>query len=395
LPTPRNIHETVSAPIVSLLAHTLYHFKISVAYRGGSSSGEDATFATLGDPPSVATAPASSLTQSTVTLNARVDPEGAPVTECFFEYGRTPAYGAQARCAPMPGAGKAPVSVSAQLSGLRAASIYHYRVLASSANGSSSSSDSTFTLPPDAPTVLTESPSFVTSNSATLNASVNPNGGTLSSCEFEFDSAEERFPCQTQPATLGGAQAVSATVNGLVASASFRYRIFATNAGGSSYGSIEEFSTLMSLIVPVLPQQPTPLNPLLSPREDPRARGAQLEGATIFRANAKGVIHVHVRCASKAVRCDGTITLETLGSPRRAQVPRAGISTLATASFDAIHRRSVSVRLELSSNVRKLLLTRRALRVRLLILTGNPPDRTHPWQTLVTLTAARGRALPR
>src|SRR5438876_6605967 len=84
-------------------------------------------------PPTVVTEPASSVTQTSATLNGKVNPNGSEVTECKFEYGPTEAYGQSAPCAQAAGSGTSPVAVSAALESLAENSTYHFRISATSA----------------------------------------------------------------------------------------------------------------------------------------------------------------------------------------------------------------------------------------------------------------------
>ena len=88
---------------------------------------------------------ASEVKIETARLSATVNPAGEEVTECKFEYGLTTAYGATAPCSPSPGSGESPVPVDAELSGLVAGSLYHFRLVVTNAHGTSSSSDQEFT----------------------------------------------------------------------------------------------------------------------------------------------------------------------------------------------------------------------------------------------------------
>ncbi len=111
------------------------------------------------NPPAVVTAGASEVRRETASANATVNPEDEEVSSCELEYGTSEAYGASVACSPSPGAGIAPVAVSAQLSGLSPETTYHYRVAASNANGTSYGSDETFhTLTHEPPTVTGISP---------------------------------------------------------------------------------------------------------------------------------------------------------------------------------------------------------------------------------------------
>jgi hypothetical protein len=94
--------------------------------------------------PAVTTAAATSVTETSATLNGTVDPNGSPTTY-HFEYGTTAAYGSQS-----PDAHASAGAVWADLTGLSAATTYHYRLVASNAAGTSVGSDQTFTTLPEA-----------------------------------------------------------------------------------------------------------------------------------------------------------------------------------------------------------------------------------------------------
>jgi len=157
---------TVSASVADLSADVTYHFRIAVGYAGGSGEGGDLTFATKRaeppTPPTVTTEEASAVTQTSAGLNAIVNPNGNEVSECEFEYGPTTSYGSSAPCTPSPGAGRAPVAVSATLTDLAAGTVYHFRVAATNHGGTSYGSDQTFTILAAAQPPSTETPSAVT-----------------------------------------------------------------------------------------------------------------------------------------------------------------------------------------------------------------------------------------
>ncbi len=85
--------------------------------------------------PAVLTGAASAVTPNGASLNATVNPEGRTVTSCFFEYGTSTAYGLTAPCAALPGTGTVPAPVTAEISGLRARTEYHFRVVANASAG--------------------------------------------------------------------------------------------------------------------------------------------------------------------------------------------------------------------------------------------------------------------
>ncbi len=97
------------------------------------------------DAPTASTKAASAVTHSKATLNASVNPEGF-TTNYQFEYGTTTAYGSKSPPSPKSiGSGSGAVSVSENLVGLVPNTTYHYRVVASNAEGTSYGQNQTFT----------------------------------------------------------------------------------------------------------------------------------------------------------------------------------------------------------------------------------------------------------
>ncbi len=112
----------------------------------------DSTFTTLPNAPAVATEGASSVAQSSATLNASVNPQGGNVSSCSFEYGTSEAYGSSVACSPSPGAGEAPVLVSVSMGALSTNTTYYFRIVATNPGGTSYGADNSFTtLPPPSP----------------------------------------------------------------------------------------------------------------------------------------------------------------------------------------------------------------------------------------------------
>ena len=92
--------------------------------------------------PAVTTGGAASVTQSTVTLNGSVDANGKATTY-FFQIGTTRVYTANTAETP-GGAAGGPVRVSVPVAGLAPATRYHYRLVATNADGQTLGADRTF-----------------------------------------------------------------------------------------------------------------------------------------------------------------------------------------------------------------------------------------------------------
>lgn len=94
------------------------------------------------------------VTSSTAAvLGGTINPSGAQITSCQFQWGTTTSYGHTAACTQSVGAGSSPVAVSSTpLSGLTPGVTYHFRLVATNSRGTSVGADETF-VPPLPPTI--------------------------------------------------------------------------------------------------------------------------------------------------------------------------------------------------------------------------------------------------
>jgi hypothetical protein len=119
---------------------------VTVTTKEGTSAASSADrFTFLPPPPGVVTEPASSITETSATLEATVNPKGTTVSDCHFEWGTTTSYGSSVACSALPGSGTSPVAVSASITGLSVTTTYHFRISATNAGGTSMGSDQAFT----------------------------------------------------------------------------------------------------------------------------------------------------------------------------------------------------------------------------------------------------------
>ncbi len=127
--------EEVRAPVTGLEEGTHYSVYLITTNGIGTDESSPAGFETPPHGPNVQMHHARNITATSAELSASVNPHGAE-TECYFEYGTTPALGGVAPCETSPGEGEELVKVGAKISGLTPGTTYLVRVEAFNENGS-------------------------------------------------------------------------------------------------------------------------------------------------------------------------------------------------------------------------------------------------------------------
>jgi hypothetical protein len=123
---------------------------------------------------------------------------------------------------------------------------YHYRVVGTSAGGTSNGSDQTFTTSVAVPTATTGSAESIGGTVATLNATVNA-GGASTTVEFEYgtDTSYGTTVTATEsPITGTSDTAVSVELTGLAEGTTYHFRVTATNSEGTATGNDATFTTV-------------------------------------------------------------------------------------------------------------------------------------------------------
>jgi hypothetical protein len=209
--------------------------------------------------PSATTSPPSPLGQLEATLKGVVNPRGHGLLDCHFEYSDDAdfeehgfANAVSVPCSSKPG-GTAGATVTAKIAGLTPGAAYDYKLVATSNGGGAEGTAQKFTaLPPLPPVVTTGSASAISMVKAAVAGSVNPRGGPISDCHFEFtnegDFQKNGFAnatsvaCSQKPSGTTNVS-VSAKLTGLSAATSYRFRVLSTNNSGTGTGLDQSFAT--------------------------------------------------------------------------------------------------------------------------------------------------------
>ncbi|MGA8744428.1 MAG: hypothetical protein WB507_01010 [Solirubrobacterales bacterium] len=181
-------------------------------------------------------------------VSGTANPNGVgPITECYFEYGLTTAYGSKQNCAE-----STPISseetVHANLPGLIGEETYHYRLVLT--NGEphviGRGADKTIT-PHNVKGLFTEAASEVTQDSAILNARFE---GTNEDTHYYFEYGQTTnyghktaIPPGEDVGATTGATHISSTIAGLEPGITYHFRVVAENSIGLSKANDNSFRT--------------------------------------------------------------------------------------------------------------------------------------------------------
>ena len=183
----------VTAHLTGLAPSTIYHLRIVAANPGGSATEEaPATFQTLAvAKPTVTIAEPTAITGHGAQVSGEVNPEGADPAfdaSCEFQYATEADFSdaVAVPCEPATVKGAGPQAVKATLTGLRAKSAYHLRLLATNAGGTGEVvAAAPFVTEGVAPTIESTSVAGLTQTSAELQAQIDPEG-ELTTYRFEY-----------------------------------------------------------------------------------------------------------------------------------------------------------------------------------------------------------------
>jgi hypothetical protein len=227
-----------------------------------------APVALAAQPPLVLDESVSGVTQTSAILDTTIDPEGQSTTY-RFEYVPQAVYETSgyvtATSIPVPegdaGAGTSEGVEGQQLTGLQPATVYHYRVTATSSGGVTEGTGREFrTLEPSPPLAATLPAVGVSQQAATLVGSIDSRGlPTI----YEFDlGTDTNYSTRIfgEADTSSGEYTYTVTLQGFAPSTTYHYRLLATNTDGTVYGTDQQFTT-QQYPTSILTAPPTP--PLL------------------------------------------------------------------------------------------------------------------------------------
>ena len=348
------------------------------------------------------TKPATEVAATTATLNGTVNPKGKETKACTFEYGTALPSGKTVACATSPGKGKAPVSVSAKVTGLTGSCTYKFKLADENTEGKNAEGalQSFTTLePPSAPSAETGAAAPVAQTTATLKGFVDPHG-EATTCVFEYGTTAaygSSAPCAGAPGSGTAKVEVSAALSGLAANTIYHYRLTATNHTGTTQGADKELKTSPgSSTGPTTSTEKATETP-------PPSKGVEHEitqkpvpivtlSGSATSVAPSGAFTLKLSCPGGETTCSGSVLLKTLTAVAASSAHagrKKAILTLASASFSIAGGKLKAISLHLTSKAKSLLAKLHTVRAKLTIVAHDTQGGAHTTTAIVTLKAVK------
>jgi len=229
-----------------------HNFEVRAVGAGGNDPTPAQRNFHVAKVPNATTGQAQSVSAITALLTGDVNPEGAEA-EYRFEYGKTTSYGSTVPVQSKSiAAGTVAVPVEEEIDNLEEGTIYHYRLVAENAIGTTEGVDETFTTG-ELPEATTEAPKAVESNEAILTGEVETNGADTS-YKFEYGETaaygEETAGGWEEIGSGAGEAEVEEALAFLEPETTYHYRVAAINDGGIEAGKDKTFTTAQATVTP-------------------------------------------------------------------------------------------------------------------------------------------------
>ena len=236
---------SVTGSLAGLTPGTTYYYRVVATNPAGTTFGSVMTVTTTApaSAPVAVTGAATGVGNTGATLNGQVNPRRQQ-TAFAFEYGTTLSFGSLSPVVALDAANQ-PEAVSSAIGGLNPSTTYYYRVVATNASGTTTGAVMSFTTGPTGPpSVTTGAASNVAALAVTLSGTVDAHGEPTSFA-FEYGTTNSfgSLSAVDKVDPVAGPQAVSLMVTGLTPSTTYRYRLVATNADGTTAGTVASFTT--------------------------------------------------------------------------------------------------------------------------------------------------------
>ncbi len=231
---------TFSGSLTGLTPGTTYYVRAYAINSAGTSYGGQMIFATLSDIPTVTTTAISSITATSASSGGTVSGNGTVTARgvCWSTSQNPTISGSKTT----DGSGNG--TFTSSISGLSSATTYYVRAYATYGGGTVYGSQVSFTTLSTPPTVTTTTVTSVTSSTVRSGGNVTSSGGsTVTARGVCWSTSPNPTISNSYTTNSSGTGTFSSYVTNLTPGTTYYLRAYATNSGGTSYGTQETFTT--------------------------------------------------------------------------------------------------------------------------------------------------------
>ena len=242
-----------TSQLSSLSYNTTYYVRAYATNNKGTSYGEEKTFTTSKLAPNVTTTDISSVTSNSAVTGGNVTSDGgANVTTRGVCYGtsQNPTISGQ-----HTSDGNGMGVFASTLTGLSENTTYYVRAYATNSEGTNYGEQKSFTTQNAVtpPTVTTNNVTDITQTTAVSGGNVTSAGyGTISARGVCWSTSQNPTISGQHTSDGDGMGTYTSTLVGLSENTTYYVRAYATNSEGTSYGEQKSFTTLQSVLLPIV-----------------------------------------------------------------------------------------------------------------------------------------------
>jgi hypothetical protein len=231
-----------TSTISGLSSGVTYYVRAYATNGAGTAYGSQLSFTTTIPAPTVTTTSITSITSSSASGGGTVNASGGVTVTARGVCWATTQNPTISGSKTTDGSGTG--TFSSSLSGLSAGTLYYVRAYATYSGGTVYGSQVSFTTIYDPPTVTTSSVGSITSSTVRTGGNVTADGGaTVTARGVCWATTQNPTTSNSKTSNSTGTGSFDSYVSGLAPGTTYYLRAYATNSGGTSYGSQVSFTT--------------------------------------------------------------------------------------------------------------------------------------------------------
>ncbi len=239
-----------SSSITGLSPAITYHIRAFATNSLGTEYGNNVSFTTSPDMPTVSTSSITSITSNTASSGGNITNDGGSSVTARGVCWSTISNPTILNSKTTDGTGIG--SFTSSMTGLSSGTTYNVRAYATNTTGTAYGTNVTFTTTTNLPTITTTSIESITSNTASSGGNITNDGGSSVTARGVCWSTISNPTILNSKTTDGtGIGSFTSSMTGLSAGTTYYVRSYATNSIGTAYGGNMSFTTVANNVTDV------------------------------------------------------------------------------------------------------------------------------------------------